>query len=187
MKYFSLILLTFVIANESLYAGNHQILWSDQFRLTWDDFQGTADKQRRAGVQAATQVSIVLNTRTESNQAHFAVSCYFEKARSWTINRESDYLLAHEQLHFNIAEVFTRKLRQRLQQLKNLNHLNFESRVQQVYRDVNRQHSAFQGRYDRETDHSKNREMQVEWEVKVARLLEETAGFREVNFSVALK
>lgn len=187
MKYLSVILLTFVIANESLYSGNHLILWNHHIRLTWDDFQGPADKQRRVGVQAATQVMIELNSHIESNQAHFSVSCYFEKPSSWTINRESDYLLAHEQLHFDIAELYAREMRKRLKALSGVCHGNLESRVRQIYREVNREHNAFQDRYDRETEHSKNRGKQAEWEVKVARLLEETSGFREVNFSVALK
>jgi len=168
-------------------ADSNLILWCADQRLGWDDFQGPADPNRKAGVQSAAQVMIELNTRTEGNRVYFNVACYFERDRSWTINHQNSYLLAHEQLHFDIAELYARKMRKRLRELSGVNQRNLESRVRQIYREVNREHNAFQDRYDRETDHSKNREKQAVWEAKVKRMLEETSAYSAISFSLTLR
>jgi DNA-binding transcriptional regulator GbsR (MarR family) len=64
---------------------------------------------------------------------------------------------------------------------------NLESRVKQIYREVNREHNAFQDRYDRETEHSKNFEKQAVWEAKVKRMLEETSAYGALSFSITLR
>jgi DNA-binding transcriptional regulator GbsR (MarR family) len=64
---------------------------------------------------------------------------------------------------------------------------NLESRVKQIYREVNREHNAFQDRYDRETDHSKNFEKQAVWQVKVSKMLDETARYSHSSFTVVLR
>lgn len=163
------------------------ISWNAGYRLTWDDFQGPVDPHRKIGVESATQVMIELNSRSEGNRVFFDVSCYFERERSWTASRHSSHLLAHEQLHFDIAELFARKMRQQLKQLTDLNHRNLERKVMNVYRAVNRDHNVFQDLYDKETDHSKNREKQAEWNVRVETLLRETEAHAAPSFSVRMK
>jgi hypothetical protein len=163
------------------------ILWSADQRLTWGDFQGPADPQRKSGVEAGTQLMIELNTQQSGKYVQFFVKCFFQKNLSWTVNLQSSYLLAHEQLHFDIAELFAREIRKRLLELNGINHSKFESRVRQIYREVNREHNAFQDLYDKETDHSKNREKQAEWNDKVKRMLEETSAYGTISFSINLR
>lgn len=186
MKHFLFILLSLLFLNAHAKDSN-LVLWSGDQRLTWGDFQGPADPHRKPGVQAGTQVMIELNTQQSGNYVQFAVKCFFQKNLSWTVNLQSSYLLAHEQLHFDIAEVFAREIRKRLLELNGINHSKFESRVRQIYREVNREHNAFQDLYDKETDHSKNREKQAEWEAKVKRVLEETADYGAISFSINLR
>lgn len=186
MRYFLFAILSLVFLSVSATDSN-LILWRADHRLGWEDFQGPVDLQRKSGVQAATQVMIELNTQQNGNLAHFTVACYFERDRSWTANRQNEYLLSHEQLHFDIAELFAREMRKRLRELSEVSHRNLESRVQQIYRQVNREHNAFQDRYDRETEHSKNREKQAQWEAKIKRMLEETAAYGAISFSITLR
>lgn len=186
MKSFLVLFLVSAFINIGDYNFTNMISWSADYRLTWDDFQGPVDPHRKFGVESATQVMIELNSRSEGNRVYFDVSCYFERDRSWTASRHSQHLLAHEQLHFDIAELYAREMRKRLSELSGLNHRNLESRVRHIYREVNREHNAFHDRYDRETNHSKNREKQEEWEALVKKMLEETRQYQAVRVSLAV-
>jgi hypothetical protein len=186
MKHFLFILLSLLFLNVHATDSN-LVLWSADQHLGWADFQGPADPQRKSGVEAGTQVMIELNTQQSGNYVQFAVKCFFQKNLSWTVNLQSSYLLAHEQLHFDIAELFAREIRKRLLELNGINHSKFESRVRQIYREVNREHNAFQDLYDKETDHSKNREKQAEWEARVETMLRETQAHAAPTFSLRLK
>jgi len=80
-------------------------------------------------------------------------------------------VLSHEQLHFDISELYARRLRRRLQTAEFTDRVKAE--VRQIFAEVNRQLSEFQDRYDGETDFSRNREAQLAWNRAVARMLSE--------------
>lgn len=163
------------------------ISWDPEYRLSWEDFQGSVDPLRPEGVESVTQVIIDLRSRMENQEVNFTVICLFEKNRSWTANTHSAYLLNHEQLHFDIAEVYARKLRKALAEIKGLNHQNFEPRVRDVYRKVLNEHNDIQDRYDRETWHSQNKEKQAEWNEKVSLMLEQTLDYAGPEIILSLK
>ena len=162
------------------------ISWEQDYRLRWEDFQGSVDPLRPPGVESVTQVIIELRSNMRNQQITFTVSCFFEKDRSWTANTWSQYLLDHEQLHFDIAEVYARRLRQKLSLLEGLNQHNFEERVREVYHEVMTEHNAFQDLYDRETQHSKDREKQAEWNKRIKDMLIETTRFSSPAFTLNL-
>jgi predicted secreted Zn-dependent protease len=86
----------------------------------------------------------------------------FYKNTSWVISdKKSDYILNHEQLHFDLAEVYSRKYRKALQAAK----LELGN-MQQAETIFNRVYSDFvkrQERYDNETEHGINTVKQGEW------------------------
>lgn len=178
--FFLLLLLAFRGPSEPV------ISWEAGYRLSWEDFQGAVDPLRPIGVESVTQVIIDLRSRMENQQVQFTVSCLFEKNSSWTASTHSSYLLNHEQLHFDIAEVYARKLRKALADIKGLNHKNYEPRVREVYRKVLREHNDIQDQYDRETRHSQNKEKQAEWNEKVSLMLEQTAEFSNPTIVLSL-
>lgn len=163
------------------------ISWHQDYALRWEDFQGEVDPFRPVGVESVTQVIIELRSSLANNLLSFTVSCYFEKDKSWTANTWSSYLLNHEQLHFDIAEVYARKLRMELSGLNDLSPRNYEQKVRTVYQRVLEEHNAFQDQYDRETQHSKNREKQADWNEKISQMLEETKAFAAPTLTLNLR
>ncbi len=58
------------------------------------------------------------------NYENLTVVAKFYKDKSWVTSR-TDGLLAHEQLHFDIAELYARKIRKKFSELKSVNEQRF--------------------------------------------------------------
>jgi predicted secreted Zn-dependent protease len=77
--------------------------------------------------------------------------------------------LLHEQLHFDISEVFARKMAQEMSETKFTKNIKQEVRV--LYKRILKELDAFQRRYDSETDFSRNIEKQKLWQKQINSLL----------------
>lgn len=89
---------------------DNKILWSSDRRLKWEDFKGTPDTIN-FNAEAVTSSQIeVIDGYFENGVPKYVVECYFIKNKSWTKTQDK-YTLSHEQLHFDIHELFTRKIR----------------------------------------------------------------------------
>lgn len=94
----------------------NKILWSNDRKLEWDDFQGIPD-DKAVNTVAMIQGSIeIVKIDLIDNIPKPIVHCYFIKDKSWTVVND-DYTLQHEQLHFDIYEVYARKIRKGIDSL----------------------------------------------------------------------
>ncbi len=89
---------------------------------------------------------------------------------------KTDYILAHEQGHFDITEIFARKLNEALQNY-DFNKRTFKNDISEIYQSIVRQKEEFQKMYDGETDHSRKRKAQYEGLEKIQSLLDETEHY----------
>ena len=146
--------------------------WSKEDRLTWSDFRG---KVPPAAVPAATTASGISYSYTANlihHEVHldFKVHAFFYPRESWYKPEQCDEItLSHEQLHFDIAELFARKMRHRLQNTSFSD--NVKAEIRKIYKETLEELQKFQELYDWETDFSRNRGKQLEWNRKVDSLL----------------
>jgi len=143
---------------------SHLIEWSGTRKLNWNDFQGKPkDESDNA---ALTSSNINFQFGYGSAGFNYSISCRFDKNQSW-VKVKSDHVLAHEQGHFDIAEIHARKLNKALKGYK-YNRNTVSQDVNKIYEDIMRGHHEMQSVYDRETDHSRNKSKQDEWYKKIA-------------------
>lgn len=109
----------------------------------------------------------------QADQVQYTVRCYFLPKESWTRTRSDAYILHHEQLHFDLTEVYTRRLRRALSETP-VTFRNSTSTFRKLFNKYNDQLEAKQALYDRETDHSIDREAQAKWDTLIPQWLEET-------------
>jgi predicted secreted Zn-dependent protease len=104
----------------------------------------------------------------------------FNASRSWKkSNHLKPYLLKHEQVHFDIAELYARKTRQAFLKYK-LQHDKYahtDNWLRIVYRENLRKMRRCERKYDRQTRHSRRKEMQQEWTTKILIQLNELKKF----------
>ncbi len=83
------------------------IPWTEERMLTWEDFQSRP--QRGTEAVASTSTSLGLTYQLSSGNLTYDITCAFSKWKSWG-SLKTDYILAHEQGHFDITEIYARKL-----------------------------------------------------------------------------
>jgi hypothetical protein len=152
---------------------NDFIPWSLDQRLIWEDFQCEPKK----GTDAVASTSTTLGIAYEISDGHmtYDITCNFSKQKSWGLMK-TDYILAHEQGHFDITEIFARKLHQALQNYV-FNKRTFKKDINEIYQSVVKEKEEFQKAYDEQTDHSRNRKVQYEWLNQIQQLLDETQPY----------
>ena len=149
------------------------ILWNSNQRLSWSDFRAEPSNHGRAAAITASGISYQYSTM-ESNgeyELDYTVNTYFYPNKSWYHPEVCDeVILSHEQLHFDITELFARKMRQLLSETKFTK--NVKAEVRAIYRQINNDLAEFQNRYDDETNFSRDREKQLMWNKKIKEALE---------------
>lgn len=143
-------------------------LWSPKAKLSWKDYQGTPDSTSL--YQALTYSRIKYNTLTEDKDILVLnVSCYFNRKSSWSKDLHSKTLLSHEQLHFDIAELITRRIRNKFQDYKWTKEGDTFDSLDIIFNHyVKDERDGMNFLYDEETNHGINKSKQKEWEQKIA-------------------
>lgn len=163
------------VTNDSttLAVSTDMIPWENDKRLIWEDF--LCEPKVGTDAVASTSTSLGIAYQLNDGELKYHITCYFNKEKSWGLMK-TDYILAHEQGHFDITEVFARRLNQALQNYQ-FNRKTFKKDIGQIYQAIVSQKEEYQKTYDGQTDHSRNRKVQYDWLEKIDSLLAETAPF----------
>ena len=149
------------------------ISWTNSRLLTWEDFK--CEPKKGTDAVASTSTSLGIAYQLIDGDLHYDISCNFSKVKSWGLMK-TDYILAHEQGHFDITEIFARKLYEALQNY-DFSKKTFKRDISEIYQSIVKQKEEYQKMYDGETDHSRNRKVQYEWLERIQKLLDETQAF----------
>ncbi|MFL5787214.1 MAG: DUF922 domain-containing protein [Flavisolibacter sp.] len=147
-----------------------EIPWMSERRLTWEDY--LCDPVRNTDAVASTSTSLGIAYQVINGRLTYHITCGFSKTKSWGLVR-TNYILAHEQGHFDITEIFARKLYEALQNYQ-FNRRTFKRDIGEIYQSIVRQKEEYQEQYDGDTDHSRNRKVQFKWLDSIDNLLSET-------------
>lgn len=149
------------------------IKWSETRKLDWSDFKAKPDP---ASANAAMTNSIInIEFNFDDNSLDYTISCRFDKNRSWVKVRTVP-VLQHEQGHFDIAEIYARKLAKEMSGYK-FNPATVKDDVNNIYDRIMKVYQQEQQQYDQQTDFSRNREKQAEWLTRIAADLKSLQAF----------
>ena len=165
-------------------SADNEIVWEQGKRLTWDDFKGKPDPDTHLHAYTRTSLKsdFVSNTQTS---AVLAVTGYFVKNESWVMpEQKTDKLLAHEQLHFDLNELYRRKLANKLENHNGFTFKNFSQEASKIFQEVFNEMASEQKRYDQETQHSKIDAKQKEWEANIAAELKKWNKYQGTEITV---
>ena len=110
------------------------------------------------------------------------VDAHYYPEQSWYKAEQADnHILGHEQLHFDITELFARKFRYRISQLKVSN--NVKGQLKKIHKDIITELSKMQNKYDNETDYSRNFESQATWETFMIAELKKFIKYKSISNS----
>jgi hypothetical protein len=136
--------------------------WSSSDKLTWSDFKGKAD----TGSMFTAVCPSTLTSYPDSTH-EYRVKAVFYRYEAWS-KTTSEHSLAHEQLHFDITELFARKLRVKIKEFKGAHDSTFAAMINGLLADLRVQQTV----YDEETVHGVIKKSQQEWMKKINKELE---------------
>ena len=155
-------------------SGPEHIAWSAARRLTWADFQGPAPGDT---IEAARTVYLLsAESRCRGQEFQFSVAALFIPLQSWVkpnVLTDADArvrVLSHEQTHFDLTELYARRMRRYFAELYNPCGLNDDGVRTSVDRFV-REEADAQARYDKETRYGLDTVRQHRWNGEVTDML----------------
>src|SRR5258708_6369153 len=154
------------------------IHWSASRRLVWSDFKGRPDNTRDDAALTSSGIEFGYSYN-ERDGFSWHIACLFEKDKSW-VRIKDDYILAHEQGHFDITEIFARKLNKELAAYR-VNKDRVQQEAPAIYQAVMKEQYEMENQYDDETDNSRKKDKQAEWLKKIRNELnglEKYAGYK---------
>lgn len=154
------------------------IRWCAGQELEWHDFKGKPDT--RTNHQARTNYEVGFDVNIEHGKVAFVVTCNFVPNKSWVKKPAigNDYLLRHEQLHFDLAEVYARKMRKQFAEA-NITIHNLKEKSNKIYETNWKALVKMQKEYDHDTQHSIIKAEQAKWDKKITRMLKENLEYQD--------
>jgi Bacterial protein of unknown function (DUF922) len=142
---------------------NDFISWNENRKLVWDDFK--APPLKIGDIAALTTTHLAFSYKMNNGKVNFTIECQFEKNKSWGLVK-NDAVLRHEQGHFDIAEMFARKLYKEMSAYQ-FNKNTFQKDLDSIYKNIVAEKEKYQQVYDNETNYSINKNGQEEWLKKI--------------------
>ena len=163
----------------SLLAQDSKIPWTQSVKLTWSDFEAPVDASSE--FYAWTQYYFNYNYKWDGEgKVTVNVKTSFVKNQSWrnTSKSLSPVLLKHEQGHFDLAEVYGRKMRKAYTAycFSHKHTANTKTEIDDIFNKLLDETHVAQAQYDQQTGHSRAIGQQEEWNTKIAAML---AGLSE--------
>jgi hypothetical protein len=130
------------------------IKWSPDYKLNVSDFKeltydnkATKYDSSKYNIRAYSSVAIGYSFKMEKGKTVFDAFGLFIRSKSW-IKEYNMAVLNHEQGHFDIAEIYARKLEQAVGEMKNIEDPSFWTSFQKTYQEVEGLHRKEQDTYD---------------------------------------
>ncbi|MDQ0065007.1 DUF922 domain-containing protein [Chryseobacterium lathyri] len=176
MKWISLCF--FLFANALF---GQKIIWQEDRKLIWDNFKSPVNRGNMLNVAAYThcgwEYSVVKSTNPKS-PVKIEVIAIFNEDRSWKdVKKINDYILLHEQKHFDIAELFVRKFRKEIEE-KIKTSGDYDKNFNAIYSKISNDYKNFQMSYDRATEHGMNKGKQAEYNAIIAEELNNLKSYK---------
>ncbi len=167
------------------------VIWSNRSKLNWSDFQKSCPYSQFSAT-AHTNITYMAWQKTGNDTMTIIVIAQFYKKMSCTksdiYDKPKTYnfnLLTHEQYHFNIAELYARKFKKIIIDLKLKNTASLE--FQTLYSNMISALHTYQKTYDEETNHSINKGQQVFWEQQIDKELEDLKQYSSPTVNILTK
>lgn len=161
----------FFIVAATIYGQNQDSVkcWRESDKLTWADFGSVPPNEYSTTLtKAISPTKILVRHFTTLGVLSYKVTPIFLINKAWKKDT-SKTLLEHEQLHFDLAELYARKLRREiasiLSTIKEPKSKDYKYSVESLLLEF----SEIQIRYDFETLNGLDLEAQKKWKEKVSK------------------
>lgn len=158
-----------------------KIFWQEGQKLDWSNFKSSVNRRNNPDVAAYTncgwEYSVVKSSNPKS-PVKIEIKTVFHEEKSWKdVKKINDYILLHEQKHFDIAELFVRKFRKAIDE-KVRTSGDYDRLFKSIYSDISNQYKNFQMSYDKDTRHGMDKEKQAAYNAAISTELENLKSYQ---------
>jgi hypothetical protein len=185
MRFLFLIIISFLLLS-CIESGPDTIVWDGNKPLTWDDFQG---KPAHRFAASSTNYDIVKSVnKKDKSTVTVEIKAVFYTKKSWKKGSwVNEQVLAHEQKHFDIVELYARKLRKQITSFGYQSYQDVADKIDSLYTENDKAMDVYQDKYDDETDGSMNGDMQRQWSSNIINEIKLLDEYKNVSFELTLK
>lgn len=135
------------------------IHWRKDYQLSWPDFKGSP--ANNTSHKASTSSGISYSYTLHDSAYAFTAIAFFDSNKSWSKTNDSN-LLVHEQGHFDITQIYARRLQAALSKLTESTTID-EKKISTTSQKIIAEKNTFQRKYDLETGYGSNQTKQRQW------------------------
>ena len=165
--------LIFLIKAAHFLSSSDDIRWSAERKLDYSDFSGSIPSSSPWVANTNSNIYFAYGFNNDELR-EITVYSSFTPSKSW-MKKKLPEVLHHEQLHFDITELYARTLY--LKASKLIGNRGDINQLKQLFKDANTDCNEMQNQYDEESEHGVNEEKQVDWEKRIKQLLENTPTY----------
>ncbi len=165
-----------------------EIPWVRTRPLTWDDFKIASANSSEMSAETFSGITYEASIRSNSQRIEMEldVYAYFDKIKSW---RKPDdltpELLKHEQVHFDITELYARLLRKTFTEYSYSKQVD-QNLLDQLFQQNQHRLDSVHRQYDLDTDHSRFAEGQKLWEQFIESSIRQFENYSDRNIKVLI-
>ena len=104
------------------FSQKNELIWDSDLKLKWSDFRGSVNDtiltSNSMEPNAVSFIGFSLQYLTKNNRLELIIKTYFDMNESYYRDTLQAKLLEHEQCHFDIAELYVRKMRRSIKLLQ---------------------------------------------------------------------
>lgn len=161
------------------------IYWNIDSLLEYSDYNGTPSFDSNYAALSCVGIRTEKFMRVGSKMSGKIVA-FFDKDSSWIKSSNDSLLLAHENGHFDIVEIYAREIRKKLTRSK-IREKGLSNYVDDVFNDYVSRKNKIQALYDFETQHHLNNTEQIKWNNWIKKQLDELASYSDPLIEIKLK
>ena len=163
--------------------GNDTIVWRADSVLKREDFKAEAKPNDPYSLGAT---GIFYYTSERDEQSFVFIEAIFIKSQS-LLNRQSEHIIKHEQLHFDLCELYTRKLRKRVAETVFKKGKHFQKEFQNLYDTVLAELDKDETKFEVESENGFNQTNQLMWREEIKKQLKELEQYKSPAVKIVKK
>jgi len=151
-------------SNSASVEPSDEFQWKEHQKLSWEDFKGSINAMSDESA-AATHCGIGFKVNSSETKGKPEVIVYntFYTNKSWVrSDAKIASILLHEQGHFDLCEIYTRKLRTMMSNF-DFHIADVKGSLMAIFSKVNDEYELRQQAYEAETIHGTNEVQQKKW------------------------
>jgi len=163
---------------QSNFENDSILLWNSKRKINFKDFTSEIkpDDYNHATAVIVPSLMLIPKIIYENKINKVKIVAIMNKNKSWSKSSQ-DYVLSHEQGHFDITEIFARKFRKKITDAKSSEIKIDVIFLTNLFNTNDIEHLDFQFQYESETQKGTNYKIQQIWNEKIKKMLEELKDF----------